>query len=168
LAGQDTDAPGFEPSAALRTVNGALYVGAGAAVSLGLSTALGGEATWGVSSGVGAVLAAGVYELGRPRRLSPSAQLAVDDEWRQFVGFAEAQLTRKGRCHESEVAAAWRRHRRRPGVPRPETRDAVQERQLRAFVSAWAPGAERTPGGFYKALSLRTASSEAAVGKAPE
>jgi len=152
LAGADEAS---EPAPALLLVNAAFYCAAGCAVSYSCSAALGGESTWGVATGLGAVLGAAVFELGRPRKLSAAQQSAVDVEWRNFCSFAGERLARKGRCHEREVVQAQLRWRRASGVRRPElVSETAAERELRAFVAAWAPGSERTSGGFYKGLSV--------------
>lgn len=141
---------------ALSAVNAALFVGAGCGVAAALSAALGGEATWSVSTGVGAVLAAGVYEVGRPARLSGQQAAALDDQWADFRAFADARLARKGRCHASEVETAYRRFspayaaRRRGDA----AANAAGDADLRNFVANWSPAAERTAGGFYKGISI--------------
>lgn len=43
-----------------------------------------GDATWSVSTGLGACLAAAVYEVGRPARLSRDQADQVDNQWRTF------------------------------------------------------------------------------------
>ncbi len=155
--GQPVDAPEYEAPTSLRAANALLYLLAGSAVSLSLSAVLGGEATWSVSTGLGACLAAGVYEVGRPQRLSAAQQVALEAEWRDFKAFADARLDRRGRCHISEVEKAYRQHsmayRRRQAEPGGSV-NAAGDKDLRNFVANWAPQAERTSGGFYKGLSV--------------
>ncbi len=43
-----------------------------------------GDATWSVSTGLGACMAAGVYEVGRPRRVSAEEAADIDTRWRDF------------------------------------------------------------------------------------
>ena len=62
-----------------------------------------------VSSGIGACLAAGVYEVGRPRRLSVTEARQLEGQWQDFAAFAGRRLQRGGRCHESEVYGAFRK-----------------------------------------------------------
>ena len=107
LAGQPVESSGYEPPAALFLANVAVFAAFGAAISLSLSAALG-EETWGVSSGLGSCLAAGVYELGRPPRLSAPEREALEARYAQFVAFADARLQKRGRIHISEVSKALR------------------------------------------------------------
>ncbi len=139
--------------------NGALFAAGGVAVAAALSSALGGEATWAVSTGLGAVLAAGVYEVGRPQRLSAAQAVALDAQWTAFRSFADARLARRGRCHVSEVEAAYRRHSpayRAAAAARGAggAVNAAGDADLRNFIANWHPGAERSSSGFYKGLSV--------------
>ena len=43
-----------------------------------------GDATWSVSTGLGACMAAGVYEVGRPRRVTAEEAADIDTRWRDF------------------------------------------------------------------------------------
>ncbi len=65
------------------------------------------------------------------------------------VGFADARLQRNGRCHESEVFAAFRRDLVRYRAP-----EAVTDDQLRSFVRNWAAGATRSSTGYLKGVSV--------------
>jgi hypothetical protein len=167
--GQPVDAAEYEAPPALRVANGALFALAGAAVALGCSAALGGEATWSVSTGLGAALAAGVYEVGRPPRLSAAQAVALDAEWSDFRAFANARLARKGRCHISEVDKAYRKFsptyraaaRARDGddgaggnAAAAAGVNAAGDADLRNFIANWNPDAERSSSGFYKGLSV--------------
>jgi hypothetical protein len=58
-------------------------VASGVAIATALDTGLG-SATWGVSSGMATCLAAGVYELGRPERLSADKAVALEELYQQF------------------------------------------------------------------------------------
>lgn len=104
------DEPSYEPPPALVAANGLLYAAAGVAVAAALNAGLGGEATWGVSTGLGSCAAAFVYEVGRPQRLSAGQQVALQSEWSDFRAFADARLARTGRCHTSDVERAYRLH----------------------------------------------------------
>ena len=137
-------------------MNAAIFLAAGCGVAAALSAALGGEATWSVSTGVGAALAAGVYEVGRPARLSGQQAATLDGQWADFKAFADARLARRGRCHANEVEAAYRRFspayaQRRRGDA---AANAAGDADLRNFVANWSPAAERTAGGFYKGISI--------------
>ena len=144
--------------------NGLLFALFGLGTSALFSNALGGEATWAVSTGLGALLAAGVYEVGRPPRLSGAQAAALEERWDDFRAFADARLARRGRCHARDVAAAYRRaspaFRARAAnagdAPSPEA-----EAELRAFVAQWHPQAERSSAGFYKNLSVLPEGGEA-------
>ncbi|GIL79017.1 hypothetical protein Vretimale_75 [Volvox reticuliferus] len=120
----------------------------GLAISFGLQAGLG-DSIWALSTGTGACLAAGVYEVGRPKRLNLEETRQLDQQWRDFVGFAESRLVRSGRCHESEVAAAFRRE-----FPRYRSREALSDGVLRDLIRNWHPDADRTPNGYYRNLSL--------------
>ena len=121
--------------------NAAIFLAAGCGVAFALSAALGGEATWSVSTGVGAALAAGVYEVGRPARLSGAQAAVLDEQWVDFRAFADARLARKGRCHGSEIELAYRRfspsyNARRRGD---EAANAAGDADLRNFIANWNP-----------------------------
>jgi hypothetical protein len=54
-------------------------VGLAALFSLSL-----GDATWAVSSGIGALFAAAVYEVGRPARVSGAEAVQLEEQWQEF------------------------------------------------------------------------------------
>lgn len=56
--------------------------------------------------GLGALLGAAMYEAGRPRRLNVEEAKAKEALWQDFRRFADAQLQRRGRCHETEILRA--------------------------------------------------------------
>ena len=43
-----------------------------------------GDATWAVSSGIASCMAAGVYEIGRPQRLSSAEAVQLEEQWQVF------------------------------------------------------------------------------------
>jgi hypothetical protein len=43
-----------------------------------------GDATWSVSTGLGACIAGAVYEVGRPKRYTAEEAAQLDAEWRDF------------------------------------------------------------------------------------
>ncbi|KAF8065607.1 hypothetical protein HT031_003208 [Scenedesmus sp. PABB004] len=146
--GQPVDAIDYVAPASLRAA-AALACGAGgvataAALGLGL-----GDPTWAVSSGLGALFAGAIFEAGRPARLSVAEAQALEAQWQDFAAFAEASLQRRGRCHESEVFAAFRR---RHGKYR--SGDAITDATLRDMVRNWHPGVERTRTGYLRNLSV--------------
>ncbi len=65
------------------------------------------------------------------------------------VTFAEVRLVRSGRCHESEVAAAFRREHARY-----RSKEALPDAVLRDLIRNWHPDADRTPNGYYRNMSL--------------
>ena len=109
-----------------------------------------GDATWGVSTGIGACMAAGVFEISRPERMSASRKAVLDAQFADFVQFAEGRLQRTGSCHESEVFAAFRTEVE--GYRNPEN---TSDLTLRRFVQQWAPQSKRTSKGFLKKLSVK-------------
>lgn len=58
-------------------------VASGSAIATALDAGLG-SATWGVSSGIATCLAAGVYELGRPERLSADQAVELEGLYQLF------------------------------------------------------------------------------------
>lgn len=99
---------GYSAPSWIRGLALSICLAAGFGISLAFSLGLG-DATWSVSSGIGACMAAGVYEVGRPKRLSVSEAKELEEQWQDFSGFADQRLQRIGRCHESEIYAAFRR-----------------------------------------------------------
>lgn len=65
------------------------------------------------------------------------------------VGFAKERLQRSGRCHESEVFAAFRRE-----LPKYRSPEVADDEQLRSFVRSWHPKASRSASGFLKGVSV--------------
>ncbi|EFJ42408.1 hypothetical protein VOLCADRAFT_97483 [Volvox carteri f. nagariensis] len=137
-----------EAPAWLSYIAAGICLAAGLAISFSLQAGLG-DSIWALSTGTGACLAAGVYEVGRPRRLSLEEARQLDQQWRDFVTFAESRLVRSGRCHESDVAAAFRRE-----LPRYRSREALPDAVLRDLIRTWHSDADRTPNGYYRNLSL--------------
>eukprot|EP00877_Chromochloris_zofingiensis_P010405 jgi/Chrzof1/5618/Cz16g09050.t1 len=109
-----------------------------------------GDSIWALSSGIGACIAAAVYEVGRPRRLSREEAVTLEAQWQDFAGFADKRLQRGGRCHESEIFSAFRRD-----FARYRSAEALPDTVLRDMVRNWYPDVERTRTGYYKNVSLR-------------
>jgi len=132
------DAVEYEAPTWVNAVAAAACLLGGAALAAAISLSLG-DATWSVSSGIGALVAAAVYEVGRPQRLSGSEAVRLEEQWQDFSKFAARRLQRGGRCHESEVWAAFRReHARYRSV------EVLSDATLRTMVVNWFPEAERT------------------------
>lgn len=55
----------------------------GVAVSAVLENGLG-DPTWAVSSGIGALFAAAVFEVGRPKRLTVAEAQQLESQWQDF------------------------------------------------------------------------------------
>ena len=123
-------------------------VGVGTTLARGVDAACG-DTAWGIASGFGALAGAGMYEVGRPRRLSPQEQEELDRKWADFYAFAEERIVRGGRCHESEVEKAFRSTKGRYRDP-----GALKPGEVRKFIRNYAPYAERTSSGYYRNLSL--------------
>lgn len=83
LSGQPVKDLGYEHPLAVRAAAATATVAAGCGVAYGLDAGLG-DATWGVSSGIASCMAAGVYELGRPTRLSSSEAVQLEEQWQVF------------------------------------------------------------------------------------
>lgn len=155
-AGLPVDTPEYVAPKALVAAVAGLCGAAGVATAAVLETSLG-DATWAVSSGLGACIAAGVYEVGRPTRLSKDQAVELEAQWQDFAVFANKRLQRSGRCHESEVYRVFRQTAGRYRTP-----EGITDLTLRSLVRQWHPDAQRTPGGYYKNLSLRTSAPELA------
>ena len=158
--GQPVDEASYTAPMPLQLANFGLFLIGGSGIAAACSSALGGEATWSVSTGIGACLAAAVYELGRPQRLSAVQQVTLEAEWSDFRAFADAKLVRSGRCHASEIEKAYRQYSPTYRA-RASRANAAGDADLRNFVANWAPGADRTSAGFYKGVSLMKPPAEA-------
>ena len=75
----------FSYPVALRATTILLCAIGGTLVASGLSAALG-DATWAVSTGLGSCLIAGVYEVGRPDRLTAGEADALEQQYQDFGG----------------------------------------------------------------------------------
>mmetsp|Transcript_12321 Transcript_12321/g.14730 ORF Transcript_12321/g.14730 Transcript_12321/m.14730 type:complete len:367 (+) Transcript_12321:192-1292(+) len=148
--GLDVRAKGYEPPASVKAVTVAVFVASGCSVAWLSDWALG-DPIWGVSTGIGSCLLAGVYELGRPQRLSANQAQQLQDQWQDFSGWADQRLVRTGRCHFKEISTAFRNT---PGNSKYRSQEALADSNLRLMIANWCPTAERTPSGFYKGVSL--------------
>jgi hypothetical protein len=144
----DIDAIDYEAPLPLRIATIAFFAVSGVATSAFLDASLG-DGTWAVSSGIGSLFGAGLYEVGRPERLSVEEAKILESQWQDFKGFADDALIRKGRCHESEIFKAFRAR-----FGRYRTQEALSDIRLRDMMRNWHRGAERTRSGWYKNVSL--------------
>jgi hypothetical protein len=85
------DAIDYEVPASLRATALLLVLGGGVGTAALLELGLG-DATWSVSSGIGMCLAAAVYELGRPERLSKDQAIELEGQWQDFGGWRWAAV----------------------------------------------------------------------------
>jgi len=157
----DVDAIDYEAPLPLRIATIAFFAVSGVATSAFLDVSLG-DGTWAVSSGIGSLFGAGLYEVGRPERLSVDEAKILESQWQDFKGFADDALIMKGRCHESEIFKAFRAR-----FGRYRTQDSLNDIRLRDMVRNWHKGAERSRSGWYKNVSLRSA-QPAARAELPE
>ena len=82
-SGQDVDALQYQHPAYVRVLALLATIVSGCGMAFVLDAGLG-DATWGVSSGIASCLAAGVYEIGRPERLSVAKATKLEDQWHVF------------------------------------------------------------------------------------
>ncbi|EIE27726.1 hypothetical protein COCSUDRAFT_55711 [Coccomyxa subellipsoidea C-169] len=149
LTGQRVEDPAYSAPLLIRVPTVLLFAASGAAVAWAFQAGLG-DGTWSISTGIGACMAAAVYEVGRPDRLNPEEAVELESQWQEFARFADARLQRSGRCHESEIRAALKVEVRRFRSP-----DSLSSSALRDMIRNWHPNAERTASGYYKNLALR-------------
>lgn len=60
-----------------------LFGASGVAVAWVFQAGLG-DGTWSISTGIGACMAAAVYEVGRPDRLNPEQAVELESQWQEF------------------------------------------------------------------------------------
>lgn len=150
LMGNDVNALGYEDPLFLKVVSVSLAVFWGVITAQVFELLLG-DATWSVSTGIGACFAAFVYEVGRPERLSKDDAIALENVWQDFSSFADDALAKTGRCHESEVI---REFRKRFGKYR--TEDGVSDARIRDMIKNWNPEVKRSRNGYYQNISVRS------------
>ena len=148
--GVDTAAVGYEPPVGVRLCAVAVTAAAGAAAAAAFEATLG-EATWSVSSGMGLLFSAGIFEAGRPRKLTVEEVQEREQNWEVFAKWADLKLQKKGNCHFNDVSDAFRKY---PPHGRYRSTDGLSDQRLRQLIRQWAPAARRTRAGFYKGLSL--------------
>lgn len=143
----------------LRIATTAFFIVSGIATSTLIDSSLG-DTTWSVSSGIGALMAAGLYEVGRPERLSVEEAQELEKQWQDFAVFANSALVPKGRVHESEVFSSFRaRHGRY------RSQQVLSDARLRDMMRNWNPRVERSRTGWYKGASFGTSTTSASSSK---
>lgn len=146
--GQDVEAIDYKVPAQLHAVTIAFFIVSGMATATTLELLLG-DATWSISTGIGALFAAGFYEIGRPERLNVAQSQLLEAQWQDFASFANDSLQRRGRCHETEVINAFRKR-----FGRYRMQSSISDARVRDMIKNWHPGASRSRMGWYKNLSL--------------
>lgn len=81
--GLPTEDLAYEHPAWVKAAAAVAIIASGCSIAVVLDTGLG-DATWGVSSGIATCMAAGVYELGRPQRLSADEAVELEEQWQVF------------------------------------------------------------------------------------
>ena len=153
-ANLDVDAIDYEPPLALNVATWVFIIVSGIATSAFLDASLG-DSTWSVSSGIGALFGAGLYEVGRPERLSVEEAKQLESQWQDFANFADNALLPTGRCHESEIFKSFRSR-----FGRYRTQEALQDTRIRDMVRNWNRDAERSRTGWYRNVSLKSAQQQ--------
>lgn len=149
--GNDVDAVDYEPSLAMQLATIAVFIIAGVATAWGLEVLLG-DSTWAVSTAIGSLVVSGVYEAGRPVRLSAAQLQLLELQWQDFAGWADARLTRnRGRCHETEIFNSFRK-----AFPKYRDEEVLTNENLRDMIRNWYPSVERTRTGYLKNVALTT------------
>jgi uncharacterized membrane protein YgcG len=150
LTGKNLDAVDYEPSIALKATTIIFFIASGCLVSFGLEATLG-DASWAVSTGIGSAIVAGVYEAGRPDRLSPAQLQVLELQWQDFKPWADTNLRKKSgrRCHESEVFKSFRN-----GNPKYRSEEVLNDDYMRDMIRNWYPEVERTRSGYLKNVGI--------------
>ncbi len=103
-ANQPVDAVDYAAPGTIRAATALVFLLAGLSVAAALNLGLG-DATWAVSSGLGACLASAVYELGRPQRLSVEEGMALEEAYRTFGAHTHGWPLLPQPPHASECCA---------------------------------------------------------------
>ena len=77
------DDPAYSAPLLIRAPTVLLFAASGAAVAWAFQAGLG-DGTWSISTGIGACMAAAVYEVGRPDRLNPEQAVELESQWQDF------------------------------------------------------------------------------------
>lgn len=148
--GYDVTRVEYEAPGIVRVATASVFLVAGTGVTASLRALTEGDTTWAVSVAIGFAMVAGVYELGRPARLSRVDAERLERMWQDFRVFADENLQDSGRCHVSEVEKRFR-----TSSAKYRSKESCTDTELRNLIANWAPQADRTPSGYYKGLSLR-------------
>ncbi|CAM9973135.1 unnamed protein product, partial [Phaeothamnion confervicola] len=130
--------------AAVTVVFVALAIGADRLLVL----AFHGDMLWPLSLSVLGVIAAGVFEIGRPRMLRREEAEEERRTEEDFLAFAEERLERRGTVHISEVRTAFRQYN-----PRYRTAAGISDIAIERLARRWHAGEQRS--GYMRGLSLR-------------
>ncbi|KAK9825793.1 hypothetical protein WJX74_008115 [Apatococcus lobatus] len=149
LTGQRTEDVGYEAPLPLKAATVLFFIAAGTATAWLIHSGLG-DATWSVSSGIGTCAAAGLYEVGRPDRLSGQEAETLEAQWQDFAAWANDHLQKSGQCHQSEIYSSFRKQFARYRSP-----DALSDAALKDMIRNWHPSANRTANGYYKNISVQ-------------
>lgn len=106
--------PAYSAPLLIRAPTVLLFAASGAAVAWAFQAGLG-DGTWSISTGIGACMAAAVYEVGRPDRLNPEEAVELESQWQEFGKHAYtlccpriyAVMTRYSKIECSQV---WNMH----------------------------------------------------------
>eukprot|EP00803_Ostreobium_quekettii_P010741 evm.model.scf_186.2 EVM.evm.TU.scf_186.2 scf_186:12967-16054(-) len=148
-AGEDINNPQYIVPVSLQAAAIFFFGISGTVVAALFHAALGG-ATWGLSTGLGSCFAAGIYEVGRPRRLSREEFEKQEGQFAEFARIADERLQKNGQCHESEILSVLKvsnvKYRRQ---------DYLSDKDFQRLMRRWAPKSERTTYGYYKNVSVK-------------
>lgn len=81
--GLPVDAVDYSAPSTIRAVTVAFFILSGISTAWLFNSSLG-DATWSVSTGIGSCMAALVYEVGRPKRMSPDEAVELEEQWQDF------------------------------------------------------------------------------------
>lgn len=140
----------YSAPAALRALT-VLIVGLGGfTVAASLKLSLGDE-TWALSSGIGSLMAAGIYEIGRPKRLTSDEAIVLEGQWQDFKAWADERCQPSGRAHQSEVINAFRKENRKYASVA-----VLDDSRLLDMLRNWHPSKlDRSASGYLKNMSLK-------------
>ena len=154
MRGLPVDALGYEAPMDLRVLSVMVAITWGILTAAVFELALE-DAIWGISAGVGACFAAGLFEVGRPQRLSPEQEKKLETQWQDFKEFADNNLQRQGRMHENELIGAFRK---RSGKYR--TEEQLEDARIKDMIKNWNSEVKRSRTGWLKNISFRVPQPE--------
>jgi len=154
LRGLPVNALGYEAPTELRILSIMVAITWGILTAAVFELALE-DSIWGISAGVGACFAAGLFEVGRPERLSPEQAKKLETQWQDFKEFADSNLQRQGRIHENELIGAFRK---RSGKYR--TEEQLEDARIKDMIKNWNSEVKRSRTGWLKNISFSTPQPE--------